>query len=85
MAIIRNEDQAPEAAAFRVNLNIILNGSKKMDYAQQDELMEPHPRIHVLIHDPDTNEILVDAECQAHEFKTGSVGYSLQLRDQEFE
>lgn len=83
MAILRGGDSSAKAE-FSVGLNIILQGSKKMLPDVQQKLMTVDT-VRVLIVDAeDENVVLVDEILPAKEFKTGSVGYGLQVRGVEF-
>lgn len=88
--ILRNEVSSDEPK-FRVNLNITLNGSKKMTHDEQDDRMH-ELTVRVLViggEAPALNleglDVLVDEHASAKEFSTGSVGYGLQLRAATFE
>lgn len=71
-------------ALYSVNVNVVLTGSKKMTPEQQDALMTVG-KVRVLIVDAsDDSNVLLDAEAEAREFSTGSVGYGVQERECRF-
>lgn len=87
--IIRHVEKMEEVEVkpqFRVNLNITLNGSKRMSAEQQDELL-PFETLTVHIYHPEggTMRTLVLESIDAKEFSTGSVGWSLQVKNAEFQ
>ncbi len=78
--IIRSTaDEASAQPKYRINLNITLNGSKKLTAEEQEETMQ-FDDIRVLIYGgaDKTQFILVDQRIPAKAFNSGSVGYGLQ-------
>lgn len=86
MAIIRTKaDEAVQVPQFRVNLNITLNGSKSMSNAEQDKSIKyDNVRVYIYAGADETPVVLVDERAPAKAFSTGSVGYSVQIKDAEF-
>ena len=84
--IIRSTaDEASSQPKYRINLNITLNGSKKMTAEEQEEAMQfDDIRVHIYGGADETPFMLVDERAPAKAFSTGSVGYSLQERAAEF-
>jgi hypothetical protein len=65
-----------------VNCNLVVKGSKAMTPAEQEALDMPD-EVRITISGPN-GEGLLDEMVQACRFSTGSVGYKLNVRDQEF-
>ena len=84
--IIRSTaDEASAQPKYRINLNITLNGSKKMTAEEQEEAMQFETvRVRIYGGADETQFILVDQRVPAKAFSTGSVGYSVQERAAEF-
>ena len=70
--------------AFRVGLNVTLDGSKKMTAEEQDAALTVE-KVRVLIVDAnDPKNVLLDTIAPAREFSTGSVGYGVNVTDLAF-
>jgi hypothetical protein len=82
--VIRRSEKAPAEAVFSINVNVILTGSKRMDPAQQEALMNVDTVRILIVDASDDSNVLLDAQAEAMEFKTGSVGYGVQVRDCKF-
>ena len=84
MAIRRSKEAAPAEGVFNVTVNVVLTGSKRMDPAQQEALMNVDTVRILIVDASDESNVLLDAQAEAREFKTGSVGYGVQVRDCKF-
>lgn len=81
---IRRSEKAPAEAVFSINVNVVLTGSKRMDPAQQEALMDVDTVRILIVDASDESNVLLDTQAEAMEFKTGSVGYGVQMRDCKF-
>lgn len=82
--VIRRSEKAPAEAVFSINVNVVLTGSKRMDPAQQEALMDVDTVRILIVDASDESNVLLDTQAEAMEFKTGSVGYGVQVRDCKF-
>lgn len=82
--VIRRSEEAPAEAVFSINVNVVLTGSKRMDPAQQEALINVDAVRILIVDASDESNVLLDTQAEAMEFKTGSVGYGVQVRDCKF-
>ena len=70
--------------AFRVGLNVTLDGSKKMTPVEQEAALTVE-KVRVLIVDADDpTNVLLDTTANAKEFSTGSIGYGVNVANLAF-